>query len=264
LGRGLPHLKKNAKAANVWFLDVGQNVEHDFFQTVTCESGNFRSREWPGHFPSGLGRLAMAGNHEQMAARAEKTSNVFRSLWAKWRRQNLERIGLENEIKLTAPMCGRFEQVGGVIFDDGAWESLAAGANRRFGNIERRRSKTPLSELLSIISQATTRNESGFPLSLQRVLHPETDKMRGRVAIVPRDCALPFLGFPVQNLKPAGRVALAMEFSGEFARSHAISHARDYIANLNRATAAAAQALLVESSFLAPRAQFTFRAGATW
>lgn len=73
------------------------------------------------------------------------------------------------------------------------------------------------------------------------MLHPKAYKMRRGMAIVPRDRAFPLLGFAVQDFKPAGGIALAMEFSGEFARPLAVSHGRNYSASFSKATGAAAQ-----------------------
>jgi hypothetical protein len=39
---------------------------------VSGEGGEFLSRQWPGHLPFGVGRLAAACNDEQEPAWAEK------------------------------------------------------------------------------------------------------------------------------------------------------------------------------------------------
>ena len=243
LCRKLGQTKENAEAANVWFVGIRKDVKQDFFQTVSRESGDFSSRERPGHFPFGVGGFAMTSAHEQMPARPEKSGDIFRGLRAKRRRQNLKRVCFENEIKPAAPILERFEETCGLIVDGGARKSFSAGANGGFRNVECRGVKTPGPQLLGIIAKSAPGYQRRFSLGWQRMLHPKAYKMRSRVAIIPRDRALPLLGFAVQNLKPAGGIALAMEFSGEFARPLAVFHARNYSASFSKATAEAAQAL---------------------
>ena len=145
-------MKKNAEAANFRLLDVRQNIEQDFLKAMSRESRDFCPRERPGHLSFRICWFAVASNDEQVAAWSKKPGDVFGGLRAKGCGQNLERISFENEIKLTAPMRRRFQQVGCAVFDAGTWESLAAGANRSLGNIEGGRAKTPLGELLGIIT----------------------------------------------------------------------------------------------------------------
>ena len=79
--------------------------------------------------------------------------------------------------------------------------------------------------MLCIVSAAAADDQRRFSRGLLRMQHPETDEMRGRMIIQPGNRAFPFLGFAIKGFKPARRVALAVEFVGEFARSRAVSHA---------------------------------------
>ncbi len=97
-------------------------------------------------------------------------------------------------------------------------------ANGGCGNVERGGAKTPPGELLGVIAEPATSDQRGFSGGLLRILHPETDEMRRGVVVRPRDSALPFLGFAVENFKPSGGVALAAELGGKFTGPLAIFH----------------------------------------
>ena len=79
----LRETEEHAEAANTGLAYIGKNVEQHFFETVSREGRDFGSRQRPGRFTFGVGRFAVAGNHEQMAAGAKKRSNILRRLGTK-------------------------------------------------------------------------------------------------------------------------------------------------------------------------------------
>ena len=63
---------EDTEALNSGFSKVGDILERKFFEAVSSEDGEFLSREWPGHLPFGVGRLAAACNDEQEPAWVDK------------------------------------------------------------------------------------------------------------------------------------------------------------------------------------------------
>jgi len=76
--------------------------------------------------------------------------------------------------------------------------------------------KAPGGELFGIVSAAAADDQRRFSSSLVD-LACRNPQSAARVAVRPRNRALPLLGFAVESFEPAG-VAPAMEFGGEFAR----------------------------------------------
>lgn len=188
------------------------------------EGGDFGAREGPGHLAFWLGRFAPAGNDKQVTAGTEKRGNVLDCLWAERGWEYLEGVGFENKIEIATPLLRRIEKIGGVIVDGGIGKAFSGSANGRFRNVEGSGAKTPSGKLLGVIAEAATDDQRGFSGCLLRMRDPETNEMRSGVVVRPRNSALPFFTFAVENFEPACRVTFAVEFGGEFARSCTVFH----------------------------------------
>lgn len=159
-----------------------------------------------------------------MAARAEKRGDVSRGLRTKRGGQDLERVRFENKIELAAPRRGRMRQIGGLIVHSGMGEALSGIANGGLGNVEPGSAKTPPGVLRGGGAEPAASDQRGFSGGLLPILHPETDEMRRGMVVRPRDSALPFLGFAVENVKPSGGIVLAAELGGKFTSPLPILH----------------------------------------
>lgn len=223
---------ENTEATDVWFVCIGDNIERDIFETEGGKGRKFRPCERPGHLTFGIERLAGASNDEQETAGAKKCNDIFDRWRAKGGWQDLKGIGFENKIEIAAPMGGRFKKIGGAIFDSGSGEALSGGANGGFRNVESGGLKAPRGKLLGVIAKAAADDQCRFSGGLLRMGNPETDEMRIGTVVRPGHDALPCFGFAVERFEPAGGIAVAVKFRGEFARPCSVLHfQRSYLAH---------------------------------
>ena len=218
-------MEERAESANAGLVEIGDDIEQKLFEAKCREGSDFGAREGPGHLALGLRRFAAARNDQQVAAGAEKGSDVLHRLRAKRSRENLDGIRFEHEIEIAAPILGWIEKIGSVIVDGGMGEAFPGTANGGFRNVESGRAKTPGGELFGVIAEAAAGNQRRFSGSLLRMSYPEADKMRRGMVIHPGHDTLPCFPFAVQNFKPAGGVAFAVKLGGQFTRSHTVFHA---------------------------------------
>ena len=193
-------------------LGIEKILEGEFFEARVGETREFRACERPRHLAFRFGRFAAACDDKQVPAGAEESRNIFDRAEAKGGRQNLERIGLKDEMESATPSRRRLEQVGGEVFDSGSGKALTASANRGFRYIERRGTETPCGELLGIVAKAAADGQRRFAGSFQGMRAPKMKQARIGAQTSPRNSALPCFAFPVELLEPPDGIALAIEF----------------------------------------------------
>jgi hypothetical protein len=160
----LGHQAPDGRTLLVEEVAEGHHVEHREVRAQLV------GRERPRHRARVVALVASARDDEQRAAGSDHVGDAPRGLRAQVGGQDLERVGLEDEVEARAPLGRGREHVGDDVVDPGVREAPARPGDSARRDVEGGDREAALGERLCVVAEAGADLERAAPGAVHAVL----------------------------------------------------------------------------------------------